>query len=158
MSEDKPPLDIHAMFGVDKAPPPYGRTDVEENLEPVAGDRIIGTLGGNMPDAFCEMTILEMELEEFSQKLRERAVSRVSNLILEGEMDMSQIMSQALDHGLFDSELEASEIFEKQALYYKLHSEFWYNVRTLFDCWNEWLAIRHDFHIVSLGKKFAAGK
>jgi hypothetical protein len=157
MSDNKPPLDIHKMFGVEK-PVSYTRLDVEETLEPVAGDKIIGTLGGNMPDAFVEMTILELELEEFAATLRERAVNRVAGQIIEGNMDMQSIMTQALDHGLFTSETEAADMFEKQALYYKLHSEFWYNVRTLFDCWNDWLAIRHDFHIVSLGKKFTKGK
>jgi hypothetical protein len=140
--------------GADPRPPAYTREDVENNLDAVAGDKIVGTLGGNLPDTFVEMTILEMELEELGQTLRERAVERVKDLILDGSMDMQSLMTSALDHGLFESEMEAALVFEKQALYYKMHSDFWYNVRTLFDCWNDWLSIRHDFIVVSTGKKF----
>jgi hypothetical protein len=153
MSDNK--TDLYSMFkGAEPPALSYTRADVENELEPVAGDRIIGTLGGNLPDTFVELTILEMELEDIAQDLRARAVKHVSNIILDGETDSAKLMQEATTHGLFHSEEEAAELFEKQALYYKMHSDFWYNVRTLFDCWNDWLSIRHDFHIVSVGKKF----
>lgn len=154
---DEPDRDKLAKLfkGYEPAPEevPYGRVDVEEAFEPVAGDTVLGTLSTRMQEQFIELTALEMELEDYAEEFRAKHAQHVAKHA-EQAGNLAWMMQASASISFFNSEAEAEEFFEKQMRYAKLHSAFWYWVRQAFNCWGSFLQIRQGWRLVKLGKKY----
>lgn len=163
MKDEKPDSGkIAAMFGADAPPDPdaaLGIDDVIAELQPVAGDRVIGTLETTDVDMYVELTIAEWELDDLGTELRKRVAAHMAERVVEqmgGEYDLNAILQNATKFNLFQNEAEAEQLFKLQAQFMALHSTFWCNMRSRFECWNEWLSVRQGWRLVSTGKKFSA--
>lgn len=141
--------------GVELQPPePTEREWVEQQLEAVAGDKIVGTLDEIEIERFVSMTMIDLELEEIQQMLRNRLEEAQIRIAHKAAGNWNEYMRLAQQHSLYHSDEEAEEVYRVffETEYQK--SSFWRDIRAKYDVWGDTLAIRHGWTIVTTGKKY----
>lgn len=141
MTDDANVFDISVEYSVE---------DISSTLEPISGARIVGKLDKSLSAAYCEMANAELELDAISETMQKRAAF-ASIEHLGRPTEMAEAMRSS---SLFHSEEEASQLYQRVARWEELRATFWYQARLTFNCWNDWLEVRDEFRVVSLGKKY----
>jgi hypothetical protein len=151
---------LAALFGGGNIEPnaiePSDREWVEDQLEPVAGDRVIGTLSEEEVERFVSMTMIDLELEGLQQMLRNRLEEAQIKFTHRAGGNWTEYMRLMQSHSLYNDEAEAEETFHVYHESAYQQSAFWRDIRAKHDVWGDTLAIRHGWTIVSLGKKYKA--
>jgi hypothetical protein len=132
------------------------RQTVEELLEPVAGDMVIGQLPPALIVAFVETQHLAFKLEEYVSHIRDKIADRtktVARAQLDGEK-WDDLVRIAGELPLFDSDEEAGEYFHALASYEAKHKELVLEIRMLTSNFIYGYDIRQDFKVVRLAKRF----
>jgi hypothetical protein len=157
-SDDKP--DIHKWLGIGdhKAPEPVDseptdREWVEEQLDPVAGDKQICTLTEEQIEQFVHLSIAEfdhMEMQEETGKrielIRQEAAQEASDMI-----DYHKRLQTAK---VFRNAAEGEEAFRLYHEWEMRSATFWYSIRAQCGVWGDFLAVRRGWIVVSVGKKY----
>jgi hypothetical protein len=148
--------DLNALFGISD---PYTVEDVEAELEPVHGDRVIATLNDDFRGLYVRMAIAEMHLTDALAHYQDIVATKIGQQIAEkiGSMGVSEAGLSVAGHtSLFANEAEFSSYMALVARHQYLYSEFWYKLRTDLETWNSVLSVRKGYAVVDLGKKFVA--
>jgi hypothetical protein len=138
----------------------FSQLEIDKQLKGVDGDEIVGTLDAPLIAGFCEMSNVELTLDELSDFYRRRLVQSSAKAV-EGVDDMSDynsLFEAASSANLFENEAEAVGFLQLMAEHAELSANFWRRVRTELNAWNYWLEIRKGFKVVSTGKKFTVGE
>jgi hypothetical protein len=154
--DDKPDSDkLAKMFGASHSADPEAndRQWVEEQLEPVAGDKIIGTLDDAEVDRFVQMSLLEIEHDEMQHTLRKRITEAQIRAQSEAN-DWNQFVRLMGQHKLFSNDAEAEDSWRLTFEYQYQWFAFWRDTRAKHSAWGDNLSIRHGWVIVSTGKKY----
>jgi hypothetical protein len=133
------------------------RRDVEESLEPVAGDPTIHTMGDSEIMAFCNMVELQWKLEEFHDIMKDRIAER-STKMMRASMDGLQpqeLFEMAQDINVFENDREAYDYFHALALYEYRNKDFVWTIRVLTDNFTHRYDIRQGFKVVRLAKRYS---
>lgn len=127
---------------------------VADQLDPVAGDRVICTLNGLQIEAFIALTILDLELEELQQMLTMRLQKHQISMIQNQPATWEEFHKRHENFSLYTGAEEAEETWETfiESQYQTL--AFWRDVRARNHCWGDDLEVRHGFVVVTTGKKY----
>lgn len=125
--------------------------DIE--LDPVAGNVVIGELTLEERGLFNELIQAEDDLDDWDREIRVRSAKAVAENIGESE-GFDDLVHLVTAQNLVNK-VEAEEFFELNARHAYVKSMFWYNVRHRLQTFATRLSIRAGYKVCNLGPKIA---
>ncbi len=126
---------------------------VDENLEldPVAGEKVITTLDPEEIRDYRNLLGIRQRFMDITEDLREAADISVALSITDGGKSLQDSLSGVSSDPEVQSLLH--EWFYMDALWQKVRSVFWFNIRQRTGCFTKFLEVRAGYSVVELGSK-----
>lgn len=135
----------------------YTREEVAETLDGIQGNREIGPLDEELVSLYVTLVNAEFQLDDLASDINRRFVEQSMSKVLDvlnGATGITDFHQKMASNGWYEDEAEASMMLERVARWERLNYTFWYDVRSHFNNWIDWLEIRSGFRVVSIGKKW----